>query len=209
MIDGDELQISRRHLPHWTLKGATYFITFRTKKADLSVEEQKLVLKHIIDGGEKFYFLIATVVMPDHVHLLLTPRGEYNLSRIMKGIKGLSARKINLKRKETDRNGETDRNVCSAGIGIGTVWQEESFDRIVRDQDELNEKITYMMNNPVKNGLTNDPWDYHGWYFNGRTDIPVCPKDLGNKQAGMPVLPGCWRMGRTDIPVCLSKRPGE
>ena len=159
-----QFEITRRHLPHWTLKGAIYFVTFRTdSKTDknvcptLSVEEQKLVLKHIINGNEKFYTLISAIVMPDHIHMLLTPMGGYSLSRIMKGIKGVSARRLNLKRGTS-----------------GSIWQEESFDRIIRNQNELDEKLSYMLNNPAKRGLTESPWDYHGWYFNdGRSDIPV------------------------------------
>lgn len=157
-----ELEITRRHLPHWTLNGAMYFVTFRIRTdknicPTLSVEEQELVLKHVINGNEKFYTLIAAIVMPDHVHLLLTPTGGYTISRIMKGIKGTSARELNLKRGTS-----------------GSIWQDESFDRIIRDQNELDEKLNYMMNNPAKRGLTDNPWYYHGWYFNdGRSDIPV------------------------------------
>ena len=160
----DKLKITKRHLPHWTLKGAAYFVTFRTVKGQagmpilLSIEEQKLVLQHILNGNGKFYKLIAVQIMPDHVHLIFKQIEGYNLSRIMKGIKGVTARKINLKRKET----RTDRNVCSTG----SIWQDESYDRIIRDQDELNEKINYMLNNPVEKGITDDPWNYHGWYFN-------------------------------------------
>jgi len=151
------LQITRRKLPHWTLKGSTYFVTFRTAKRQagmpilLSDEEQKLVLEHVINHNERFYMLIATVVMPDHVHLLLVPEEKYRLSRIMKGIKGVTARHINLKRGTSD-----------------SIWFEESFDRIIRDQKELDEKLNYMLNNPVKKNLVDDPWQYHGWYFNDR-----------------------------------------
>jgi len=136
-------------LPHWTIEGALYFITFRTISNKLSIDEQKLVLDNIIKGDNKYYSLIATIVMPDHVHLIIKPKKEYNLSKILKGIKGSTARDINLIRK---------RN--------GSIWQGESFDRIIRNQDELIEKLNYMANNPVKNSLTQDPWEYHGWYIN-------------------------------------------
>jgi hypothetical protein len=48
----------------------------------------------------------------------------------------------------------------------GHVWQDESYDRIVRDQAELIREFYYMLYNPVKKGLTNDPWRYHGWWCN-------------------------------------------
>jgi REP element-mobilizing transposase RayT len=148
-MQGAGLHIRRRHLPHWTIIGKTYFITFRTKTRTLTVEEQKLTLEHIKQGQSEFYNLIAAIVMPDHVHVLLTPRIGETLSNIMKGIKGVSARKINDSRQSS-----------------GQIWQDESYDRIVRDQAELLQKFYYMLYNPVKKRLTNDPWHYHGWYCN-------------------------------------------
>jgi REP element-mobilizing transposase RayT len=168
----DGLIIKRRKLPHWTLGGATYFVTFRTLQRELSVDEQKIVLEHVKEGEGKFYELIAEVVMPDHTHILLSPLKGYGLSRIMKGVKGVSAHKINQLRKTK-----------------GNVWQDESYDRIIRDQKELDEKLNYMLNNPLKKGLTDDPWNYHGWYFNERYNEMVGQTFLSdnNKQAGQQV----------------------
>jgi len=145
----DKLEITKRHLPHWTQEGSVYFITFRSKSTKFSVEERKIILQHIIQNNGNYYKLIATIVMTDHVHILLTPQEKYSLSRIMKGIKGVSARKINRFRQQRS-----------------SIWQAESYDRIIRDNDELIEKLQYMLNNPVKNGLTKNPWTYTGWYLN-------------------------------------------
>jgi REP element-mobilizing transposase RayT len=151
MMEDESLHITRRHLPHWTINGATYFVTFRTRNGTLTVREQQLTLEHLKEGNGKYYDLTAAVVMPDHVHLLLTPKEEYSLSRIMRGIKGASARRINAMRHHP-----------------GPVWQHESYDRIMRDEDELLEKLEYMLNNPLKAGLTDDPHRYHGWYYDER-----------------------------------------
>ncbi len=126
-----------------------YFITFTCATTRLTIEEQKLVLEHIKEANNKFYLLYAVIVMPTHVHLLLKPNEEYSLSRIMKGIKGVSANKINSLRNNR-----------------GSIWLEESYDRIVRDYDEFMEKLTYMFNNPIKSGLSEDTEHYHGWYLN-------------------------------------------
>ena len=67
----------------------------------------------------------------------------------MHGIKGASAYKINQLRKTK-----------------GSVWQKESFDRIVRDGNEFDEKLNYMYNNPIKKELTENPENYVGWYYN-------------------------------------------
>ncbi len=145
----DQIKITRRHLPHWELKGATYFITFRTSRTLLSLNEIEYVLNHVKIGNGKFYTLIAAVVLEDHVHLVIKPMEGYNLSRILKGIKGVTARQINL--------GRSNR---------GSVWQAESFDRIIRSLSDFEEKLNYMWNNPVKLDLADEPQKYPGWFFN-------------------------------------------
>jgi len=94
------------------------------------------------------YWVTVAVVMPDHVHLLLKPfpsesYADFSLSKILQGIKGFSAWQLN-KSRSTE----------------GAVWQEESFDRIVRDYDEYLEKWNYIRSNPVKAELCHAPEDY-------------------------------------------------
>jgi hypothetical protein len=147
MRDGD-FSAPRRRLPHWRLDGATYFVTFRLLAPNLSPDEIMLVRDHVISGDGHFYDLIAVMVMPDHVHAALTPLNGYDLSRITKGIKGASARLLN------ERRGTS-----------GAVWQDESYDRVIRDHDELCRELDYMFQNPLRKGLTDDPWKWGGWWY--------------------------------------------
>ncbi len=93
--------------------------------------------------------LRAVVVMPDHVHMIFVPlvdieRSEvFSLARITKGIKGTSAHLINRQRG-----------------GPRRVWQEESFDRVLRVSEKLDEKIAYILDNPVRKGLVSSPEEY-------------------------------------------------
>lgn len=144
-----ELVVTRRNLPHWQQGGSIYFITFRTKALALPAICRQLVLnacRHF--DGERFT-LWAAVVMPDHVHLLLQPAerkpGEWwPLGGILHSIKSFASNRVN----------ET--------LGrAGSLWLDESFDRIVRDQAEFLEKWNYIRLNPVKRGLCGAPerWD--------------------------------------------------
>jgi len=144
-----ELQKRHRNLPHWTLKGSTYFLTFRLLNGELSVDERRLVLEHIRSKHGRYYDLLAAVVMPDHAHVLLQPIGETALDRILKGTKGVTARLINQRRGKR-----------------GSIWMDESFDRIIRDQSELDEKIAYIYNNPVKAGLATEGMQYEAIFIN-------------------------------------------
>ncbi|MFN3167641.1 MAG: REP-associated tyrosine transposase [Phycisphaeraceae bacterium] len=131
-----KLTRTRRHLPHWDLSGSTYFITFRVQRGQMSETERQLVLDHIAFGDERFYRLIAAVVMPDHVHLIFRPYESYSLPRVMKGIKGVSAKLVNAARSVS-----------------GTFWQDEYHDRILRSEVELIEKARYLLDNPLRAGL--------------------------------------------------------
>ncbi|MEI8292775.1 MAG: transposase [bacterium] len=90
-------------------------------------------LRHF--DGVKFD-LIAYVIMPNHIHLIVKPTKEKNLSKLVQGWKSWSAREINR------RLGQE-----------GTVWQEEYWDRLVRDEAHLERCIRYIANNPAKAGL--------------------------------------------------------
>jgi len=139
----------RRNLPHIEKDEATYFITFSTRNHFvLPSEARSIVLEHCLFEDGRRVHLHAAVIMPDHVHLLLTPlhneRDEpYTLAQIMNSIKGASAHNVNkfLGRK-------------------GSLWHAESFDRIMRSGDQLGEKILYIVENPIAAGLSKYPDEY-------------------------------------------------
>jgi REP element-mobilizing transposase RayT len=111
-------------------------------------EARGIVLRHCLhDQGNRFA-LHAAVVMPDHVHMLLTPlRDEngrpYPLASILKSLKGSSARSVN---RALGRS--------------GPVWQEESFDHVLRSEESFEEKVEYIRQNPVRRGLVDRPEEY-------------------------------------------------
>ena len=77
-------------------------------------------------------------MLPDHVHVLAQPLpkqegGVFNLTEILHSVKSFSSQKINQQRGEQ-----------------GSLWQTESYDRIVRDEAEFLEKWQYIRNNPIK-----------------------------------------------------------
>jgi putative DNA methylase len=94
--------------------------------------------------------------MPDHLHALLVPREPYTLSQVMQCIKGYSSRRIN-----------ADRSVK------GPLWQASYYDRIIRNEAQLQTVVAYIEENPVKAKLVSRAED-HPWSsaYKGRsTDI--------------------------------------
>jgi REP element-mobilizing transposase RayT len=96
----------------------------------------------------KFDLRVA-VVMPDHVHMILTPLVNheamevFSLAEVMDAIKGASAHKMN---KLLGRKGQ--------------VWQAESFDHVLRSSESLDAKVIYLRENPVRAGLARSCTDY-------------------------------------------------
>lgn len=138
----------RRKLPHRQWGDKVYFITFSSyKRAELSPASRDIVLETCLAGRGKLFDLHAIVVMPDHVHLMLTPSADMNgtisIPEITQAIKSASAHRIN---KYLGRKGK--------------VWQEESFDRAMREAENTRGRIEYMLGNPVRAGLVKNPYDY-------------------------------------------------
>lgn len=98
----------------------------------------------------KDYNLICFTIMPTHFHFAfeLLP-GNKGISKIMQSIKGVSARRIN---KALNRSGK--------------LWQDESYDRWIRNDVELYFVIKYILENPVKAGLANNWNDWKFTYCN-------------------------------------------
>ena len=146
----------RRNLPHLQVEDKPIFLTFCTKNRWILPESvRSKVLAHCLhDHGRKIHVLGA-VVMPDHIHMVFLPLHDlqgssYTLAEITSGIKGASAHSIN---KALGRK--------------GSMWQDESYDHVLRSDESEVEKVDYICANPVRKGLcrheTDYPWIWREW----------------------------------------------
>jgi REP element-mobilizing transposase RayT len=87
------------------------------------------------------YDIDAFVLMPNNAHVIIKPVAGYDLSKLLQGIKGVSAKRCNklLRRKSA-------------------FWMDESYDHIIRDATELAAFHNYIARNPVKAGLKSDEY---------------------------------------------------
>jgi REP element-mobilizing transposase RayT len=95
------------------------------------------------DGAR--YRLHAWVVMPNHVHVVMTPLANISVSRIVFAWKSFTANRANtlLGRQ-------------------GAFWQKDYFDRFIRDERHFQAAVNYVEHNPVVAGLcaTPEEWRY-------------------------------------------------
>ncbi len=167
------MQFYRRNLPHLQMDFKPHFITFVTKSRWVLPEwARDMVLSCCCHDHRKRYELHVAVVMPDHVHMILTPlidahRSQvFSLIEIRRGIKGASGRMIN------QRFGRH-----------GAIWQEEPFDRVLRSSENLDAKIEYILQNPVRKGLIDDRRRYRwGWQRGELNDAKMTIRMVGPDQ---------------------------
>jgi putative transposase len=95
------------------------------------------------------YAVYGYCVMPDHLHLLIKPTGPFDLSYIMKMIKGSFARKIN-----------------KLGGKNGSIWQRRFYDQAIRSEQQFLAQLAYIHQNPVAGGLVTSAQAYPFSSFN-------------------------------------------
>ncbi len=114
-----------------------------------------------------FYNLFAYTIMPNHVQLVIQ-LNEEKLNEILgeyKMVVGRKQKNYPLAKVMQLLKGNTARK-CNEALGrTGNFWHHESYDHFVRDEDELNRIIEYVLNNPVKAGLVSSWEDWKFSYY--------------------------------------------
>ncbi|MEI8313577.1 MAG: alanine--tRNA ligase-related protein, partial [Verrucomicrobiota bacterium] len=148
---------SKRRLPHFERPWGKYAVSFSTfERQPLSDPERDIVLDCLeFPQQQGKYLLYVACVMPDHVHLLFEPQVKetdaggnsvfYSLTELLQSIKSVSAHRINKLRGSE-----------------GSVWEKESFERLIRSESDLREKFSYICRNPWEAKVVGDgqgyPW---------------------------------------------------
>lgn len=100
---------------------------------------REMVAETLFFFNHQRYTLHAFVIMPNHVHLSVTPHSGWELGKLLQSWKGFTSRQINLR------------------LGRhGTLWQRDSFDRIVRHEEHFVKVIRYIAGNPERAKLPPD-----------------------------------------------------
>jgi REP element-mobilizing transposase RayT len=152
--DVTQFERRRRRLPHLEEPGATYFVTFRLAcagTANLSRPELGPVVVAALRHHDGLrYWLYDYTVMPDHVHLILKPlvrEGAVEpLWRILKNLKSWTSRRIN---EVLGRQGK--------------LWQDESYDHLIRNPTDYASCADYILQNAKMAGLVGEPTEWPWW----------------------------------------------
>ncbi|MCX6982368.1 MAG: alanine--tRNA ligase-related protein [Verrucomicrobia bacterium] len=157
-------------------------VTFSTHaRRVLSPAERDIVLATILHDHRKTYELYAACVMPDHVHILVEPCVKdrtddkptfFPLTEILQTLKSVSSHRINK----------------AAGAKGQQVWENESFDRMIRGDSDLEEKFLYICNNPRGENIVG-PEENYPWLWTEDQQTPGVSGEAPETAGGAPALP--------------------
>ena len=134
--------------------------------SDILIEEIKY---RRCKGQLKLY---GYVIMPNHIHLIISSN---KISNLMRNMKSYVARKIIdeliLKKNEDVLNQFKTLKKKSKVNSEYQIWQEGFHPKLIISEKELRQKLDYIHNNPVSKGLVDEPqqWKYSSYnnYFGG------------------------------------------
>ncbi len=120
-----------------------HFITFSCyqRAPFLSTSLARDVFVRILETVRGWYdfYLVGYVVMPEHVHLLMSEPSRNALATTLQMLKQMTCRKL---------------------FNEGRFWQERYYDFNVWTEHKQVEKLRYIHRNPVKRGLVTNPEDW-------------------------------------------------
>jgi len=116
---------------------------------------------------EKDLIVYAWVIMPSHVHMIISAKGDFGLSDIMRDFKKFTSKKII---SEIKVIGESRRGwllemferagECLKRIKNYKVWKDGNKAKGIETVSFMNQKLDYIHNNPVEDMIVDNPEDY-------------------------------------------------
>jgi REP-associated tyrosine transposase len=161
----------RRNLKRYYGAGDLHFITcscYRRQPVLGTPRRRDLFLKVLEQVRKRYAFVVVGyVVMPEHIHLLLSEPQEKNPSTVMQALKLGFARRVLAQQRRRSQPSQASLFEHAPQH----VWQKRFYDFNVWSARKRVEKLRYMHRNPVQRGLVESPeqwrWSSFRAYFFG------------------------------------------
>jgi putative transposase len=124
------------------------------------------------------FLLVGYVVMPDHVHLLISEPPDATPSQVLKALKQRVSRDLRERRRRR-AHGQLALPFRQADDGPPRLWQPRFYDFNVWSAKKVREKLEYMHRNPVTRKLVAHPkdWPWSSWSFYAQGKAGLLPVD--------------------------------
>ena len=137
------------------LEGHSYYLTLVTHHRIPILIENIEVLRESFRESKKYYAydIDAIVILPDHLHMIITPKEAREYPKIVRSIKYNFSKKI-IPREEQSH--------ARCKKGMTPVWQKRYYEHTIRNEKDYFRCLEYMKDNPVKHKLVSNEerWEY-------------------------------------------------
>lgn len=138
------------------LQGHSYYLTIVTHRRNPILIENIECLRESFRESKKYYSYVidAIVVLPDHIHMIITPKIFNEYPKIVRAIKYNFS--INCVVPEEEQSSSRYER------GLKPIWQKRYYEHTIRDEKDYLRCLEYMRTNPVKHKLVEDAehWEY-------------------------------------------------
>jgi len=149
------------------LDGYSYFITIVTQgRNPILVDNIALLRDSFMRSKKRYdYRIDAIVILPDHLHMLLTPKEKNDYPKIISHIKRSFVYELD---QHTKERAKLQLTSSTYNRKLSGIWQKRFYEHTIRDEKDWIEKMHYIQHNAVKHGLVEDweNWEYSSFIKN-------------------------------------------
>jgi len=146
--------------------GYSYYLTLVTHQRKPILIDNIKQLRQAFRYSKKNYdyTIDAIVILPDHLHMIITPKRANEYPKIISNIKRAFVYQTVGRGVPTStiKNIKTNLSPSKYKRSHAGIWQERYYEHTIRDEKNLLEKMEYIKNNPIKHALVEDikDWKY-------------------------------------------------
>jgi len=145
--------------------GYSYYLTIVTHRRNpILIDNITLLRQSFAQSKKRFdYRIDAIVILPEHIHMVITPKKATDYPKIVGAIKAYFSRYYPCQDREVEQSNSRYKKRHKA------VWQKKYYEHTIRNEKDWHETMMYMKHNPVKHGLVDDVnnWEYSSFVGRG------------------------------------------
>lgn len=146
------------------LDGYSYYLTIVTHQRNpILIDNIELLRESFKVSKKKYDYVIdAIVVLPDHIHMVISPRVAEEYPHIVRTMKQYFSKYC-----EEHYYAHLEQTDSRWKEGYRPVWQKKYYEHTIRNEKDYLEKVTYIHNNPIRHELVEEikEWKYSSYHY--------------------------------------------
>lgn len=145
-----------------------FIVIVTNKRKPILINNIELLRESFKIAKEIYNFeIFGSVILPDHIHLLLRPENIKDYPKIIRAIKYNFSEKFN------------DGGIAIPPYTKKQIWQQRYWEHTIKSDEDLYKHLDYIHYNPVKHGLVKNVKDWEHSSFKKFVEMKNYDLDWG------------------------------